>query len=195
MRSYEAARGSFNFFEQLARIVIGVGVLAAVAVGALAAESMGRNVPQSLAIALGALPGGFVALAGFFGLAMAQMGRATVDSAEYAQQALSVSRQQLELSQEALVQGKATAASYAELLKRQPMPTVQISEPVTEAQSGPSYADKPDEMPETKAPQPQLIEHAGYQITHDQDLYVVDERTFKTEEAAKAYIEKMPRIE
>jgi len=142
MRSYEAARSSFGFFEFLARLIIAVGILAAVGIGVLASESMGRNVPPPLAAALGTLPGGLIALAGFFGLAMAQMGRATVDSAEYAQQALSVSRQQLELSQEALVQGKATAASYAELLKRQSVAKVNSYETAMSADPAPSYATR-----------------------------------------------------
>jgi len=143
MRSYEAARGSFSLFELLARLVIAVGILAAVAIGFLASESMGRNVPPPLAAALGALPGGLIALAGFFGLAMAQMGRATVDSAEYAQQALSVSRQQLELSQQMLEQGKTAAASYAELLKRQPVAKVSSPETAMNSDTGSSYATRP----------------------------------------------------
>ena len=142
MRSYDAARGSFSLFEILARIIITVGILAAVAGGGLAAESMGRNVPPALAAALGALPGVLTALAGFFALAMAQMGRATVDSAEYAQQALSVSRQQLELSREVLAQGKTAASSYAELLKREPALQKPSGDTSANADTGPSYRDR-----------------------------------------------------
>ena len=141
MRSYDAARGSFSLFEIIARIIIAVGILAAVAGGGLAAESMGRNAPPALAAVLGALPGGLIALAGIFGLALAQMGRATVDSAEYAQQALSVSRQQLELSREVLAQGKTAASSYAELLKRQPA----LQKPSASSGEGPSYGDRPEQ--------------------------------------------------
>jgi len=141
MRSYDAARGSFGLFEILARIIIAVGILAAVAGGGLAAESMGRNAPPALAAVLGAIPGVLIALAGFFGLALAQMGRATVDSAEYAQQALSVSRQQLELSREVLAQGETAASSYAELLKRQPT----LQKTSASSVEGPSYGDRPEQ--------------------------------------------------
>jgi len=178
MRSYEAARGSFSLFEFLARLVIVVGVLAAIGGGILAAESLGRNVPPPLAAALGALPGGLIGLAGFFGLAMAQMGRATVDGAEYAQQALSVSRQQLELSQEALVQGKATAASYAELLKQQPVSKVNSPGTAVNSDTGSSYGNRPAQA------------EPGTQLSEDTNPTKIGGETLST----SAQLENAPEI-
>ena len=112
MSSYEAARCAFSVFEICARFVVLVGIVTMSGGGLLADGGIGGNIPAVFALLIGVLPGGVIALMGFYGLATAQMGRATVDSAEYAQQSLEVSRQQLELSRQALEQGRSGAASY-----------------------------------------------------------------------------------
>ncbi|WP_299771249.1 hypothetical protein [uncultured Tateyamaria sp.] len=146
MRSYDAARGSFSFFEILARIVVGIGLLAALLGAALAAKTGGNGPPNVLFAALGTIPGGFIALAGFYGLVMAQMGRASVDGAEYAQLSLSVARQQLELSQEALALSKSQAQpTYATKLATATASATQATAPTASPDSTgqSSYADRP----------------------------------------------------
>lgn len=160
MRSYEAARGIFSFLGFCSGVVIGVGVIVAI-MGGMAASTGFRN-PNDLQILLGVAPGAVISLGGFFGLAMVQMGRASVDSAEYGQQALEVSRQQLEVSRELLAQGKTAAASYGELLKRRPATQETAPDTSTDLSNGPSYSDRaeqPDSVSETNEKNtPQIAE-------------------------------------
>lgn len=101
MRSYEAARGLFSFLAICSWIVIVVGGIIALG-GMSAGSSFGRNAGAMQAV-MGAAPGVILAMLGFFGLALVQMGRASVDSAEYGQQSLQVAREQLEVSKQSLV--------------------------------------------------------------------------------------------
>ncbi|WP_299593541.1 hypothetical protein [uncultured Tateyamaria sp.] len=154
MRSYDAARGSFSFFEILARIVVGIGLLAALLGGAFAAKAGGNGPPNVLFGALGTIPGGFIALAGFYGLVMAQMGRASVDGAEYAQLSLSVARQQLEVSQEALALSKSKVqATYAAKMAASAASAVQATDPTAspDGTGQPSYADHPMAEPSVES--------------------------------------------
>jgi hypothetical protein len=145
MRSYEAARGLFSFLGVCSWIVIVFGGV--VAFGGLSAgSSLGRNAGAMQAM-LGAAPGIILAMIGFYGLALVQMGRAGVDSAEYGQQTLQVARDQLEVSRQALQQGKQMAASYEAVAKR---PTAAAT-PESAAKSedtGLSYGNRDETMPQ-----------------------------------------------
>ena len=212
MRSYEAARNLFGFLGFCAWSVIVIGVVVAF-MGGTAASNSFRTGPAELQALLGAAPGAIVALAGFFGLALVQMGRAAVDSAEYGQQALAVSRQQLEVSREALDQGRAAAASYAELLKRQPVAKGLAPDATHNADAGPSYGSRPaqaepDSQLGERIDQKELGHSASHtpaqlennpEIAVDEMLAIEDpvifkkgmwyvaERTFQTEQPARNY--------
>jgi hypothetical protein len=146
MRSYQAARSLYSFLGFMAWCVIIMGALAAFGGGA-ATQAVGRNATP-IQFFLAAAPGILLAMAGVFGLAMVQMGRTSVDGAEYAQQSLDVSRQQLEIAKQLLTQGKAQAASYL---------TAQASSGTTQATTdtggSTSYANRPDGAPQP-APAP-----------------------------------------
>jgi hypothetical protein len=118
MRSYEAARGLFSFLEVCSWGIIVIGGIVAVAAGAALSSGFGGN-PSARALIFALMPGAGISLVGLYGLAMVQMARAGVDNAEYGQQALGVARQQLEVSREALTQGKQLPASYAALKPQQ----------------------------------------------------------------------------
>ena len=118
MRSYEAARGLFSFLGICSWGIIIVGGIVAMAATAAIGSAMGGNA-AGMKLLLAALPGAGISLLGLYGLALVQMARAGVDSAEYGQQSLGVARQQLEVSREALTQGKQLAASYAALKPQQ----------------------------------------------------------------------------
>jgi hypothetical protein len=189
-----------------------LGVIVAF-LGGTAASTGFRSGSNELQALLGAAPGAVVSLAGFFGLAMMQIGRAAVDSAEYGQQALQVSRQQLEVSREVLAQGKTAAASYAELLKRQPVSKTNATDTTSTADTSPSYGSRPAEdataaqlSDNTKQPQladkilsaPAQLEHApeltidgmlanGDPVTFEGGVWRVGGRTFQTETPARNY--------
>lgn len=104
MRSYEASRNLFSFLVFLAWCAIFLGVAMALVGGSLAtqARSFGSGPHLDIAAIMAALPGFGVSFFGFIALAMAQNGRATVDTAELTQQMLKVARDQLEVSKQAL---------------------------------------------------------------------------------------------
>lgn len=110
MRSYEAARNLFSFLAFCAWAVIVIGVLIAF-IGASAAQGFGGR-QTGIQFAIGAMPGLLISLGGLLGLALVQMGRSTVDSAEYTQQLLHNSREQLELSRQLLEVHQITKATY-----------------------------------------------------------------------------------
>ena len=113
MRSYEAARGYFSFLSFLAWSCIVLGGLVAL-LGVSAAVEASRFGAGGLAAVFAAMPGLALFGVGFFFLVYIQTARATVDSAEYAQQALKVSRDQLSISQQLLklAEGREAAATY-----------------------------------------------------------------------------------
>ncbi|WP_299829317.1 hypothetical protein [uncultured Roseobacter sp.] len=152
MRSYEAARGLFSFLGFCSWVVIAVGVIAAL--GGLSAVSMASRNAGIMQALIGTAPGIIMAVAGLYGLALVQMGRAGVDSAEYSQQSLAVARQQLEVSQQALQQGKQMAASYALQAVKQQASTQQSQPEMT----GTSYGDLPKQP---GMPSPEVAQKAG----------------------------------
>jgi ABC-type multidrug transport system fused ATPase/permease subunit len=100
MRSYQAARGLFSFLSVLAWLIIIAGGLIAFAGLQVGSGIMPRNPDAGVILAL--VAGAFVAVIGFVMLAMSQVGRSTVDSAEYGQQMLQLARESLEVSRQSL---------------------------------------------------------------------------------------------
>ena len=145
MRSYEAARGLFSFLAICSWAIIFVGGIIALAAGAALSSAIGGN-PSVMKLLFALLPGAGISLVGLYGLAMVQMARAGVDGAEYAQQSLGVARQQLEVSREALTQGKQLAVSYAAL---KPLEAVGNDDPsqadimTSRGDEAPSFANRP----------------------------------------------------
>ena len=120
MRSYEVARSLASFLEFVFWSLAALGAMAALIGGDMASNSFGGRA------LIGALPGVAVMLIGLIGVAMTQNARAGVDSAEYSQQMLKVARDQLEVSRQALQNGTAPQASYA-----QTKSTEKTSPPIT----------------------------------------------------------------
>lgn len=108
MRSYSAARGLFSIGAYVGWAAIGLGGLVSlVGFASMASEGFGGG----LVLASGIL----IALVGYFVLVHVQSARASVDTAEYAQQALKLARDEHELSKQMLALAKATpaAATYS----------------------------------------------------------------------------------
>ena len=97
MRSYEAARSLFSFLAFIAWSVVVIGVFVAL-ISAAGASKYGGGGAGLLAM----VPGIGIGITGFILVAFVQMGRATVDTAEYTQQMLKLSRDQLEVSKQGL---------------------------------------------------------------------------------------------
>jgi len=193
MRSYEAARKLFSFLGFGSWCIIILGVTAAVAGGASAAAIGGAaKIPAEAATFLATLPGLGTALLGFFCLAFVQIGRAAVDSAEYAQQSLKIARDQLELSRQSLLGGR-TETGFAALTEERG------------AASGPSFASLNGNAPKQGAADVEKLEndeerieptlnagflHNGRWIPVSNNSFRIDGQTFESKEAVIAHIDR-----
>lgn len=170
MRSYEAARGQFTLVEWAGRIISVVGIIVAVGAGLGVGQFSGTN---GFATFMAALPGLGLFCVGTFLQVHAQTSRAAVDSAEYAQQALKVARDQFELSKEMFAYEKAKATSPVSL---------------TEAALSDITVDTTKATSEPPAQRPEMIRHMGRTITADSTGFHVDGTRFPTLEEAKSCI-------
>lgn len=207
MRSYEAARGLFNFLGVCSwgLILLG-GVIAFGAALALSATGFGRGA-SGLQLLMAALPGIGLLVTGLFGLVLVQTGRAGVDTAEYSQQALQVARDQLEISRRTLEQGQQLALSYSALAH--PSETTaeaaasdtSWSDHAGKAQAEPQEAEKAEPRPLPRAygdqrpstspastPPPTLASAPIEQVVGG---FRVGEKLFQTEAMAKAYVAQL----
>jgi hypothetical protein len=151
-RSYETARKLFSFLEFTCWCVVGLGALI-VLLGFSQAPSNSRQfgIQPSFLMAYGtSVLGLFVAFNGVIGAATVQFFRAGVDTAEYAQQQLSVARKQLEISRQGLGQSPVKSAGFEFAPS-----TTQASEP----KSDQGYA------PPVESEQPKITKD-GAQDTH-----------------------------
>jgi len=180
MRSYEAARTLFSFLAFCAWSVVAIGVLVAL-IGAGGGSRFGGAGAGLLAM----VPGIGIGIAGLLLLAFVQMGRAGVDTAEYTQQMLKISRDQLDVSKQSLKQSDAFQKSYSALNKE----TADIPQ-----KSG--YSSK-TATPE-KAVQSQTApvsnygnktSYNGHAISESNGVFYVKNAEFRQIEHAKEYID------
>ena len=123
MRSYEVARKLFSFLEVVAWLGVVGGILL------FFTSPAGRDAGIGIIGVLApAFLGVFLTIASLFMVAMVQVGRATVDSAEYGQQSLDIARKQLAVSQQALRLRNDAPPSYAALQPQQPAAEGPLSE-------------------------------------------------------------------
>lgn len=153
MRSYEAARGLFSFMSFLAWTIIIIGGLLAV-LGAAQGHELNPYQPE-VSTVLALIPGVLLCLLGFGLLAMSQVGRASVDTAEYSQQMLQLSRESLEVSKQSLRQGEEIRSGFESLAKSpKPAPSADYAQGLEKTspasgqkrkgkESAIGYADRP----------------------------------------------------
>lgn len=180
MRSYEIARKYFSFLEFLAWSVVVIGVLIAVIGGGSVSQYAGAGL---FAMA----PGIGISIAGILLVAFVQIGRATVDTAEYTQQMLKISRTQLEVSEQGLRLQNAVPQTFAAVAQ-----TESGQEPKT------SFADQANENlqqggtvenlePELSVDQNTI--YRGKTIRNEKGKYIYKSIPFDTLLAAKEHVD------
>lgn len=195
MKDYSVARSLFTFIELALWFGVLLGVVGAFALMGTASRGFGAA-PGLLA----AIPGIALALVSLFGIALTQMGRAAVDSAEYGQQALKVARDQLEISKQAMKESTAFQNSFADLIKRTPaQPDTPQPNP---AQPQASYATEPplgaqkqvpysDQLGTNAAAEKQAVTHDinGRTLTENPDgTFEIDGRIFENKDSVKEHL-------
>lgn len=170
MRSYATARRSFSFLETFARVLVGVGCLSLIPV------FMALELRGAVAL-LGAIPGVGIIAMGFFGIAYVQTARAAVDSAEYAQQSLSLAREQHEISKQMLrmAQTSQPGATYApptepEALKDNSFDT---------AEPTPVAAPPMPALPVVKG-ELMLHEYGGIKIEEQDGVFLIEDKSYNS---------------
>ena len=182
MRSYEAARTLFSFLAFCAWSVVIIGVLVAL-IGAGGGSRYGGAGAGLLAM----VPGIGIGIAGLLLLAFVQMGRAGVDTAEYTQQMLKISRDQLDVSKQSLKQGDAFQKSYSSLNKE-----------TKDTPQNPGYTSKAAK-PEKAAPSLETpisnygkkTSYNGHAISEANGIFHVENAEFRQIEHAKDHIDML----
>ena len=182
MRSYEVARKYFSFLEFLAWSVVVIGVLIAVIGGGSVSQYAGAG-----AGLFAMAPGIGISIAGILLVAFVQIGRATVDTAEYTQQMLKISRTQLEVSEQGLRLQNAVPQTFAAVAQ-----TESGQEPKT------SFADQANEnlqqggTVENLEPELSVDQNAIYRgktIRNEKGKYIYKSIPFDTLLAAKEHVD------
>lgn len=189
MRSYEAARSVFTLLELLAWGLMIFGAIVGL-LGGFGATAMSRwgGLPPGLAFLMGVIPGVALALGGFLSLALAQIGRAGVDTAEYSQQMLQLSRDQLEVSRQSLRQGEEVKNSFAAL--RTPSEA-----PVRSASFASLGAEPTEKIPSSDqaaavSSEPKALDYKDIEIQSLERGYRFKGIHFDSLESARAYVDQ-----
>jgi hypothetical protein len=174
MRSYETARSLFSFLALIAWAVVVIGVLVALISAAGVSKYAGGG-----AGLLAMVPGIGIVIAGLLQIAFVQMGRATVDTAEYTQQMLKVARDQLDVSRQALKQQDINVHSFTSLQQH-----------VSQEGGQQSYSEsRPvQHISESKAPD-EVIEYAGHQIERFGEIFALGAVQFHNLGYAKDHVD------
>lgn len=174
MQSYAAARSLFTFLAAVAWCAImGGGVILMMALSFVSQFNT-----QFPAMISAAIPGLAICLFGFLALAMVQIGRASVDSAEYGQQALQVARDQLAFARQVHLETRGEVAA----------PVIASSEPVSSSAPTDTKHSRP-EPPVSNTTlsfdQPSIIKDpiGGYRVAN---------QTFATFGEAKRFLDSRP---
>jgi hypothetical protein len=178
MKSYEAARSLFGFLAFISWSVVAVGVIMAL-VGAASVSQYAGGGAGMLAM----VPGIGIGLAGLLLVAFVQMGRANVDTAEYTQQILKISRDQLEVSKQALNQGNQTGGSFADNFEK-PKQSLRRSMYAGDAPET-KFADQPIASTERE------ISHQGHIIHQIEERFHIGGKDFERVEHAKNYVDNI----
>lgn len=181
--NYGAARGILGLAEIGLWGGVGLGVI--VAISAAGAASRGFGSPGLLA----ALPGIFISMICFLGVVLVQMAKATVDTADYSYQMLSVARDQLAVSKQALSKPNA-ASTYASQV-----PKAQSDRVLTRGAGSKVNSNGPASSGVLEAQQPQpnsaqrKLDYRGKRINRTVHGYLVEGHNFETLELAKLHVD------
>ncbi|QXT41148.1 hypothetical protein [Gymnodinialimonas ceratoperidinii] len=169
--NYGAARGVLGFSEFILWCGVGWGIIVAILAGGAASRGYGSSG------LLAAVPGISISIFCFVGVVLVQMGKASVDTADYSYQMLSVARDQLAVSK----QGLSTASA----------PTTYADQAVNSVER---QAAQPVPVPTpVPAKDPELNkdnwDYRGMRINRSDLGFLVDGKNFDSLELAKLYVD------
>ncbi len=188
MRSYEAARSLFTFLGYCAWfVIISGGIFTLMGIAAINEMSSYGRSPSGARVISTLLPGMGVAFLGFVGLALVQLGRAAVDTAEYTQQMLQIARDQLDVSQQALRGKFEPPQSFA----------AQVKDAKGDSAPPPAtFAEKLKDPPETPKAEAlerleNSVEYRGKVIEEVDGKFLVDGKSYKSLRFAEKHVDRV----
>lgn len=174
--NYGAARGILGFSELVLWCGVGLGVIVAIVAGGAASSGFGASG------ILAAIPGIAISVFCFVGVVVVQMAKATVDTADYSYQMLSVARDQLKVSKQTLTKASAPM-SYSNQ-------AVSIASARSEVAGVPDNSmDQPEAVPTHQSPNRQSWEYRGKSIKRTAHGYLFNGHSFDSLELAKVHID------
>ncbi len=193
MRSYDVARRIYSFLEFGAWATVALGGIVAVVMAMVSSQAQREFGYGSAGITtymVGVLPGLGIMAAGFVMIGMVQNWRAGVDTAEYTQQMLKLSRDQLEVSRQALRSGSSQPQSFADRVSGEaPQAVVPL---VSEAPNAvPEAAPDANEDLASPSEVQKIIEYHGQQIIKRDDKYFVGGVGYQNLSRAQISVEQM----
>lgn len=194
MQNYGTARSTFSLVEFVSWAAVIIGILIALMLAGAAGKSGFMGSARGATAFIAAMPGMVLVFLGFLGVLFCQIGRATVDSAEYGQQMLKIARDQLEVSKQALRQSNDMVASFASL---KVAPEASAAAPTASFRRAFAEADNTENQPQKNgraaipeaAPDLNTIVHGGQKIVKHEGLFWIEKTAFKSVDLAKAHID------
>lgn len=191
--NYGAARGILGFSELVLWCGVGLGIIVAIVAGGAASRGFGSSG------LLAAVPGISMSIFCFVGVVLVQMAKATVDTADYSYQMLSVARDQLAVSKQGLAKASAppTYAGNGTQPNASERPASSAAQSVSAAQSMPRGAE-PSQEERSELPSFMRLERAqsqrdwdyrGKRINKTIHGYLFEGQAFESLELAKLHID------
>ena len=202
MRSYAIARFWHSILELAGWVILIVGLIQTVVIArTVSIYPFEYGLSQGLAQFVGAVPGLLTAFLGLCIIAVSQACRAAVDTAEYTQHMLKISRDQIEYSKAAVRHGKQLGATLEGLLKMQGVPDKPDVSQGSKARLTPE-GDRPAVPLITSqnlgrdgvrlvAETTETTEHKGHKIEYRDEAYHVAGIAFSTLAKAKNWVEQL----
>lgn len=202
MRSYLVARIWHSIVEFIGWVLLIVGLIYAVALSqTISLYPFESGLNQGLAQLVGLLPGLALAFSGLCTIAFMQTCRAAVDTAEYTQHMLKISRDQIEYSKAAVRHGKQLQLSLETLMKPQSGSEDETGSSLSQTHLTPNGNDPAvpqitshdveSESVRVTANTAGSTDHKGHKIEHREDAYHVAGVAFSTLEKAKAWVNQL----
>ena len=175
--NYRAARSVFGIAEFVLWCGFGLGIILAIV--AAGAASNGFGSPGILAAA----PGLAFSILCFIGMVIVQIGKAGVDSADFAYQSLAIARQQLEISKQALKQD-AKVLSFADRAQISPLenPIRSVEPETTSYGTPPAVSASKDTARDW--------DYRDTRIHRTEHGFLVEGQTFQSLGDAKRYVDQ-----
>ena len=190
MRSYETARSLFSIIEFVGWCCVILGGIVFI-IGVASYSSLSEYGGTGAGMAA-LLPGLAIMFMGIIGVAIPQVGRAAVDTAEISGQILKVSRDQLEVSRSSLKQGKTLEQGFASL-------QVTPNDEASESHQADFAKHRPQgvqsALPQGTSPENLIEQDMSDEIYFGRRIHVKGDKViyngikFDTKDKAKAYID------